>query len=172
MQDPGEPGIPGVRIASAEGLIITTDQFGRYHLKDIKGGKWERGRNYILKIDVASLPEGVTFVTPNPLVRRITPGLPTRFDFALQLPEESILAVSEALFVENKGLIKPEYEQHLAQMVGLIEEHEIKEVTISTLALGTLSEEREEYLQKLLNSKLNDGNQIVVGSESQEVEGK
>ena len=171
MQDPGEPGIPGVRIASAEGLIITTDQFGRYHLKDIKGGKWERGRNYILKVDQASLPEGVTFVTSNPLVRRITPGLPTRFDFAVQLPEESILEVSEALFVNNKARIKPEYEQYLLQMVGLIEEHEIKEITITTLELGTLSEEREEYLQKLLNSKLNDENRIIVGSESQEVEG-
>ena len=40
------------------------------------------------RVDVATLPPGSRFTTPNPLVRRITPGLPVRFDFGVQLPGE------------------------------------------------------------------------------------
>jgi hypothetical protein len=85
MQDEGEPGIPGVRIATVEGYIITTDQFGRYHLLNILGGEWGVGRNFIMKVDPSSLPKNSTFTTANPLVRRLTPGLPVRFDFGVKL---------------------------------------------------------------------------------------
>jgi adhesin/invasin len=87
MQDKGEIGIPGVRIATAEGYIITTDQFGRYHLLNILGGEWGVGRNFIMKVDASSLPTGSTFTTANPLLRRLTPGIPVRFDFGVQLPD-------------------------------------------------------------------------------------
>ncbi|MFD1215695.1 isopeptide-forming domain-containing fimbrial protein [Microbulbifer celer] len=81
-----ENGLPGVRIASVEGLLMETDQFGRYHLVGIDGGDWGRGRNFILKVDPATLPKGSRITTDNPLIRRITPGLPVRFDFGVQLP--------------------------------------------------------------------------------------
>jgi uncharacterized repeat protein (TIGR01451 family) len=81
-----ERGIPGVRIASVEGLLVETDQFGRYHLLGIEGGSWERGRNFILKVDPATLPPGTVLTTDNPLLRRVTPGLPVRFDFGAKLP--------------------------------------------------------------------------------------
>jgi adhesin/invasin len=88
MQDKGEMGIPGVRIASAEGYVITTDQFGRYHLLNILGGEWGVGRNFILKVDESSLPKGSTFTTANPLLRRLTPGIPVRFDFGVKLSND------------------------------------------------------------------------------------
>ena len=75
-----ERGIPGVRIASVEGLLMETDQFGRYHLVGISAGELARGRNHVLKVDPVTLPEGSRFTTDNPLLRRITPGMPTRFD--------------------------------------------------------------------------------------------
>ncbi|HSX65454.1 MAG TPA: isopeptide-forming domain-containing fimbrial protein, partial [Pseudoxanthomonas sp.] len=72
-----ERGIPGVRVASVEGLLIETDQYGRYHLVDVPGGL--RGyRNFILKVDPSTLPPGTVFTTDNPRVRRITPGIPVR----------------------------------------------------------------------------------------------
>ncbi|MCY7417124.1 MAG: DUF11 domain-containing protein, partial [Chloroflexi bacterium] len=53
-----ERGIPGVRIASVEGLLMETDQFGRFHLAGVPSGAWERGRNFILKVDPSTLPSG------------------------------------------------------------------------------------------------------------------
>src|SRR5690606_18890579 len=70
-----ERGIPGVRIASVEGLLVETDQYGRFHLTGVDGGRWERGRNFILKVDPATLPPGSGFTTENPRLRRVTPGL-------------------------------------------------------------------------------------------------
>lgn len=165
MQDPGEPGIPGVRIVSAEGLIITTDQFGRYHLTGIDGGKMDRGRNFILKVDPASLPEGVSFLSPNPLVRRITPGVPVRFDFGVKVPEKSVLRVSDKLFIEGEIAIKPNYMKALDQMVKAIEQKEIREVIITTDTFGVLSEQRENLLREKLNEKLHQQQQIFVGSQ-------
>jgi uncharacterized repeat protein (TIGR01451 family)/fimbrial isopeptide formation D2 family protein len=82
-----EHGIPGVRIASLEGLLMETDQYGRYHLAGLSGGPVERGRNLLLKVDPSTLPAGSVFTTDNPLLRWITPGLPVRFDWGVQLPE-------------------------------------------------------------------------------------
>jgi uncharacterized repeat protein (TIGR01451 family) len=95
VQDPGERGIPGVRVAAVEGLLMETDAFGRYHLVGIPGGQ-ARGRNFILKVDPSTLPGGARFTTPNPLVRRITPGLPARFDFGVRMPDGALSTASPA----------------------------------------------------------------------------
>ncbi|GAB2504298.1 Ig-like domain-containing protein [Lysobacter humi (ex Lee et al. 2017)] len=88
VQQSGEPGLPGVRIASVEGLLMETDVHGRYHVAGIDAQNPLRGRNYILKVDAATLPPGTTFTTANPLVRRITPGIPVRFDFGVRLLDD------------------------------------------------------------------------------------
>ncbi len=93
IQDDGERGIPGVRVAAVEGLVMETDAFGRYHLVGIPGGE-ARGRNFILKVDPSTLPAGARFTTPNPLVRRITPGLPVRFDFGVRMPDGALSSES------------------------------------------------------------------------------
>jgi len=85
-QDPGERGIPGVRVATLTGLLIETDQFGRFHVAAVDVEQLARGQNYYLKVDPATLPPGVTFTTENPRVKRITQGLMNRFDFGVRLP--------------------------------------------------------------------------------------
>ena len=40
----GESGIPGVRLATVGGLLIETDEYGRYHIADVDGGDARRGR--------------------------------------------------------------------------------------------------------------------------------
>jgi len=85
-QDPGERGLAGVRVVSVEGLITETDPYGRFHITGISGGRWARGRNFLLKVDTATLPPGARFTTENPRVLRITPGVPARFDFGVQAP--------------------------------------------------------------------------------------
>ncbi|MDR1008533.1 MAG: DUF11 domain-containing protein, partial [Campylobacteraceae bacterium] len=91
IQDEDEEGLPGVRIFTVEGYIITTDKYGRFHLLNIKGGEWSRGRNFMMKIDPLSLPKGSQFTTANPLVRRITPGIPVRFDFGIKFADVDVM---------------------------------------------------------------------------------
>ncbi|WP_211250672.1 DUF7507 domain-containing protein [Arenimonas donghaensis] len=102
-----ERGIPGVRIASVEGLLIETDPHGRYHLVGVAGGPWERGRNFILKVDTATLPPGSVATTRNPLVRRVTQGIPTRFDFGFTLPTGRVAGTEQVLEIALGNLMFP-----------------------------------------------------------------
>lgn len=78
-----EAGIPGVRLASPEGLVVQTDSYGRFHLVGIDAAARAHGRNFVLKLDPVSLPQGARVTTANPLVRRLTGGLAVRFDFGV-----------------------------------------------------------------------------------------
>ena len=78
-----EQGIPGVRLASPEGLVVQTDSYGRFHLEGIDAAARAHGRNFVLKVDPVSLPQGARVTTENPLVRRLTGGLMVRFDFGV-----------------------------------------------------------------------------------------
>lgn len=133
-----ERGIPGVRIASVEGLLIETDQFGRYHLPDAFGGA-DRGRNFILKVDPSTLPAGAGLTTDNPLLRRLVPGLPVRFDFGVKLPVEQIPGGSEPLelemgqvfFAPGSAGVRAEYLPVIGRMADKVEQHRGGEVVIA-----------------------------------------
>ena len=87
-----EEGIPGVRLATVGGLLIETDQHGRYHITDVDTGRFDRGTNYIVKVDPATLPEGATFTTENPRVVRLSQALMTKFNFGIGLPAQAMQA--------------------------------------------------------------------------------
>ncbi|WP_139187839.1 OmpA family protein [Pseudoxanthomonas sp. CF385] len=133
-----ERGIPGVRIASVEGLLIETDQFGRYHLAGVPGGAWERGRNFILKVDPSTLPAGAEFTTDNPLLRRITPGVPVRFDWGVKLPEQVIeggskqveLEMGEVFFAPGSAEVREKYLPVIEAMAAKVREYQGGEVVI------------------------------------------
>ncbi|TYT26007.1 DUF11 domain-containing protein [Luteimonas viscosa] len=134
-----ERGIPGVRIASVEGVLIETDQYGRYHLADVHGGDWGHGRNFILKVDPATLPPGTPFTTANPLVRRVTPGLPVRFDFGVQLPVQVLpggerrveLELGEVIFAPGSTEVREAYLPAITRMAEQFERHRGGEVAIT-----------------------------------------
>jgi len=133
-----ERGIPGVRIASVEGLIMETDQYGRYHLEGVPGGQWQRGRNFILKVDPTTLPDGATFTTDNPLLRRITPGLPVRFDWGVKLPVTLIegrtetieLELGRVIFAPGSAEVREQYLPVIERMAAKVNEYQGGEVVI------------------------------------------
>lgn len=86
-QDAEEEGLGGVKLATGRGEIITTDEHGRYHIPAVDGGRWERGRNFILKLDVRSLPAGYKVISDNPIVVRTSPGLPSKINFRVKQVE-------------------------------------------------------------------------------------
>ena len=134
-----EKGIPGVRVASVEGLLMETDQFGRYHLVGVNGGNWERGRNFILKVDPSTLPADAEFTTNNPLLRRITPGLPVRYDFGVYAKPELLqgktfiteLELGEVLFEPNQAVIRDKYVPVLKTIAEKVEKFHGGNLTIT-----------------------------------------
>ncbi|MGB7374117.1 SdrD B-like domain-containing protein, partial [Pontixanthobacter sp.] len=73
-QDAGEPGVPGVRLATVNGQLITTDQFGRYHIACAAVPDARIGSNYVLKVDTRTLPLGWDTTSDNPRSIRLTRG--------------------------------------------------------------------------------------------------
>jgi len=83
-----EDGIPGVRLLTVEGIIIETDQYGRYHVPD----QWvlnKKGKQFLVKVDTDSLPTGMKVISENPKVRRITPNKLTKLNFSIQSREDN-----------------------------------------------------------------------------------
>ena len=132
-----EQGIPGVRLATVEGLLIETDPFGRYHLADVHGGDARLGRNFIVKLDPATVPAGSALTTENPLLRRVTQGVPTRFSFGVRLPpspqaaaERAELALGEVLFAAGSSELRTDYRPVLAKMAEVVDRYQGGDVVI------------------------------------------
>ncbi|MDX8336721.1 hypothetical protein, partial [Candidatus Cetobacterium colombiensis] len=78
-----EEGLPGVRLATPEGIVVETDRFGRYHVPPVAE---TLGKNYIIKVDPVTLPKGARFTTENPRVRHLGKVM-MKFNFGVKLPE-------------------------------------------------------------------------------------
>ena len=167
-QDPGERGIPGVRIASVEGLMSETDAHGRYHIEGIVLLNQERGQNFVLKLDTATLPPGSSVTTENPHVRRITAAIPVRFDFGVKLPPMPIsqagsvdMALGEIHFLPGSTEIRPEYSGILDTMAEKIRTHQSGEVFIdsasgsSPLAFERAGKVRDQLIERLTPEQRN-----------------
>jgi len=113
-----EHGIPGVRLATVEGLLVETDEYGRYHLADINGGRWERGRNFIIKVDPTTLPENTEFTTENPRVLRITQSLMSKINFGVKLPKQEPVYKS---IMEDKEIQRQETVTHTHALDGIVD---------------------------------------------------
>ena len=73
-QDENEPGVPGVRLATVNGQLVTTDEFGRYHIACAAVPNSRIGSNFVLKLDTRTLPLGWDTTTDNPRSIRLTRG--------------------------------------------------------------------------------------------------
>lgn len=88
VQDEGEEGVPGVRIITTSGQIITTDSYGRYHIDSIQVSNFDRGQNFVIKVDPRSIPVGMVFTTENPRVVHLTQGMMAKVNFGVRIPPD------------------------------------------------------------------------------------
>jgi uncharacterized repeat protein (TIGR01451 family) len=103
IQDEGEEGIALAKVVSVRGEIVTTDKFGRYHIAGVDPGRYDRGSNFILKVDPKSLPQGARVTTENPRVIRITSALMQKINFGVQLPPQAPPEPGEAVEPMQEG---------------------------------------------------------------------
>ncbi|MEG0816794.1 hypothetical protein [Cetobacterium sp.] len=102
-QDKGEFGIPGVRLITPKGIVIETDQFGRYHVPD----EWvysKNGKNYEVKLDDTTLPKDMEVLSENPQIRRISPYALTKFNFSVRYKDGKERVDKTRIYVD-KGAI-------------------------------------------------------------------
>ena len=97
-QDKNEPGIAGARLATVRGLLVTADNYGRYHITCPEVPNEKRGSNFILKLDPRSLPAGYRMTTDNPETVRLTRGKFVKMNFGATQYQVVRLDVSAAAF--------------------------------------------------------------------------
>jgi uncharacterized repeat protein (TIGR01451 family) len=111
LQEDGETGIPGVRLATARGLLATTDQFGRFHITCAITPHEGRGSNFVLKLDDRTLPSGYRGSTGSLQVQRATRGKMLEFTFGASIHRVIGLDLADAVFetgsVEIRELWQP-----------------------------------------------------------------
>jgi uncharacterized repeat protein (TIGR01451 family) len=120
LQDRGEPGIPGVRLATARGLLATTDVHGRFHITCAITPREGRGSNFVLKLDDRTLPSGFRASTQLVKVQRATRGKALELNFGASIHRVIGLDVSDPVFepgtIEIRELWRPRLELLLAEL--------------------------------------------------------
>lgn len=120
-QDAGEPGLPGVRIATVKGLLLTADDHGRFHVACADLPDQRIGTNYIMKLDPRSLPSGYRLTTENPRVVRLTAGKASEFMFGASIGRVVRLDLSDAAFVPGTHHLMTEWRGHVSQLIDLLD---------------------------------------------------
>jgi uncharacterized repeat protein (TIGR01451 family) len=112
-QDPGEQGIPGVRVLTTRGLAAITDEFGRFHITCAITPLEGRGSNFALKLDDRTLPSGYRLTTPQVVVERATRGKALRFEFGASIHRVVSLDLSDAVFEPGTTDMRPQWRPRL-----------------------------------------------------------
>ena len=120
VQDPGEPGLPDIRLVTTRGLIVTTDPQGRYHITCAVVPDQDRGSNFILKLDDRSLPTGYRMITENPRVQRATRGKALRMNFAAALHRVVAMDLADGAFEPDTTDLRLQWQSKIEQIIGIL----------------------------------------------------
>ncbi|SEV91177.1 conserved repeat domain-containing protein [Cognatiyoonia koreensis] len=99
-----EPGLANVRLATVDGTIITTDEYGRFSVP-CAALPAAIGSNFTLKLDERSLPTGYRVTTENPRVVRLTAGTVAKLNFGASIANVVDIDLMAAAF--QSGTIAP-----------------------------------------------------------------
>ena len=115
-QDQGEPGIPGARLATVNGELITTDEFGRYHIACAAVPDAQIGSNFVLKLDERTIARGYATTTDNPQSIRLTRGKVSELNFGVQKAATTAVDIDANAFVPGSDTLRPDIAKKLATL--------------------------------------------------------
>jgi uncharacterized repeat protein (TIGR01451 family) len=128
IADPGEKGIAGVRLVTAQGLLVTTDAEGRYHITCPLIPDSQLGSNFIVKLDERTLPSGYRLTSENPETVRLTAGKVSKLNFGASISRVARIEVNAAAF--QGEVLEPTVAQQLDALVAALKD----ETTIARLS--------------------------------------
>jgi len=116
-QDSGEKGLAGARVVTVRGLIVTTDEHGRFHITCAAVPDSDRGSNFILKLDERSLPTGYRLTTENPRVQRATRGKMIRFNFGVTIHRVVRIDIADGVFEPDTCDLRLQWKSKIDQLL-------------------------------------------------------
>lgn len=121
-QDEGEPGIANVRLATVNGLLVTTDDQGRFHVACAAIPQSDRGSNFVMKLDTRTLPSGYRVTTENPRDVRLTRGKMTKLNFGAALHRVVRIEVTSEAFTGDGQTLAPEWSAQIDALLDQIKD--------------------------------------------------
>ncbi|MDR6889202.1 MULTISPECIES: SdrD B-like domain-containing protein [Variovorax] len=121
-QDEGEPGLANVRIATVNGVLVTTDAEGRYHIACAAIPKEGTGSNLVLKLDDRTLPSGYRTTSENPAAERATRGKVLKVNFGATVHRVVRLALQGAAFEDGSAALRAGFVPELDRTVNVLAE--------------------------------------------------
>ncbi|MGH1378930.1 MAG: beta strand repeat-containing protein [Alphaproteobacteria bacterium] len=158
-QDEGEVGIANVRVATVNGLLVTTDDYGRFHVACADIPDEQRGSNFLMKLDERTLPTGYRVTTENPRSIRVTRGKMAKLNFGAAIHRVIRIDMQDSAFIPGKVNLHKEWEQQLLSVPShLSAGPSIVRIAYEVQSDGEdLSRKRlsyvTEFLQKAWNNK-------------------
>ncbi|MCB1459376.1 MAG: DUF11 domain-containing protein [Nitratireductor sp.] len=149
----GEAGLPGVRIATVKGLLVTTDKAGRFHVTCAMIPDENIGSNFEMKLDPRTLPDGYSVTTENPRVIRLTRGKLSKLNFGAARARLVRLELSDESFEGNSLNLKRDALISMANLIKVLE-GEMSILRISYPGSGSSADKRERM--KAVESLLDD----------------
>jgi uncharacterized repeat protein (TIGR01451 family) len=119
-QDEGELGLPGVRLATVKGWLVTTDAHGRFHVACAALPDQRVGSNFIMKLDARTLPTGYRLTTENPRVVRLTAGKMTSLDFGASIGRVVRLDLQDQAFEAGSIDLRAQWAQGIDQLIAVL----------------------------------------------------
>ena len=144
-QDKGEVGLPGVQVATARGLRVTTDKHGRFHITCAIVPSEVRGSNFIMKLDDRSLPSGYRVTTENPRVQRATRGKMLKFNFGAAVHRVVRLDLAGGVFMKDSTELRPQWKSRIEMLITELQ----KDTSILRLSYLGENETEDEVEDRL-----------------------
>ncbi|MDY6979774.1 MAG: SdrD B-like domain-containing protein [Pseudomonadota bacterium] len=166
-QDEGEAGLPSARVATARGLVVTTDEHGRFHITCAIVPNRDRGSNFIVKLDERSLPSGYRVTTENPRVKRITRGKIVKFNFGASVHRVIRLDLADAVFEPQTTQMRPQWIPRLDLLIEQLN-RSASILRLSYLAENEtedLVEDRLEAVQEMVEARWQDQYKLRIETE-------
>jgi uncharacterized repeat protein (TIGR01451 family) len=134
VQDPGEKGIAGVRLVTVQGLLVTTDAEGRYHIACPPISNDASGSNFVVKVDERTLPSGYRLTTDNPETVVLTPGKVSKLNFGATIHHVVRIEVNDEAYDGNA--LRPAVAERLDVLVASLKD----QASIVRLAYESVNE--------------------------------
>ncbi|MEM9575159.1 MAG: hypothetical protein AAF870_08020, partial [Pseudomonadota bacterium] len=154
--DDGEPGLPGVRLATVKGLLITTDEHGRFSIPCAELPDVDTGSNFILKLDDRTLPTGYRVTSENPRTVRVTAGKMTTMNFGAAISRVVRIDLSGTAFKTDSEEPSSALDRGIDQLVRSLEtEPSVLRLSYYDRGEGKeLADQRLAEVEKLVRQRL------------------
>jgi uncharacterized repeat protein (TIGR01451 family) len=168
--DAGEPGLAGIRVVTARGLIATSDEHGRFHITCAAVPDEDRGSNFILKLDERTLPSGYRLTTENPRVQRATRGKMLRFNFGATIHRVVRMDIAEGVFEPETTDLRLQWTPRIDQLVTELRNAPsiLRLSYLADIERESLVRDRLESLKKRITRRWDDsdgGYRLVIETE-------